>query len=123
MNTSTERNFTKVIKSRRFAELAIGIFAIIASGVLAYLAIVLPLLAASRHEEDVSVSAKCIILVPGLLLIGIISIFMGDRASDFIGTREKPSKLGLILCIGTAVIGILLSEWLNSKLRSYGYKV
>jgi len=38
-------------------------------GALAYLCIILPLLAASRNEEDVSISLKDVILAPALVVL------------------------------------------------------
>jgi hypothetical protein len=101
----------------------IGFFMFIGGGVLAYLSIILPLLAASHHEEDVSISLKGVMLAPALIVIGLILFFMGnDSAGQMFGTRQKPSAFGLVICIVTAGIGILLYEWLKSKLRDYGYE-
>ena len=97
---------------------------LIGGGVLAYLAIISPLLAASQHDENVSISLKGIILAPALIVIGFILLFMGNaRAGEMFGTREKPSAVGWVICIVTAGIGILLYEWLKSRLRSYGYAI
>ena len=96
----------------------------IGGGVLAYLSIISPLLAASHHEEDVSISLKAVMLAPALIMLGLVLFFMGDdRAGQMFGTREKPSALGLVICIVTAGIGFLLYEWLKSRLRAYGYGV
>ena len=102
----------------------IGLTMFIGGGVLAYLSIVLPLLAASRHEEDVSISLKGVVFVPGLILFGLILFVMGnDRAGQMFGSRRKPTALGLIICIVTAGIGILLYEWLKNRLRANGYTI
>ena len=96
----------------------------IAGGVLGYLSILLPLLAASRHEEDVSISFKGVVFAPALLILGFILFLKGDaRAGELFGTREQPSVRGGLICVGTAVIGILLYEWLQHRLRAYGYGV
>ena len=95
---------------------------LIGGGVLTYLSVILPLLAASQHEEDVSISRKGVMLAPALIILGLILFLMGnDRAGQLFGTRRKPSAVGLVICIGTAGIGILLYEWLKRQLRAYGY--
>ena len=102
----------------------IGFFMFIGGGALAYLSVISPLLAASRHEEDVSISMKGVMLAPALLVIGGFLFFLGnERAGELFGTREKPSALGWVICIATAVIGFLLYEWLESRLRAYGYSI
>jgi len=102
----------------------IGFFMFIGGGVLTYLCIVLPLLAASHHEEDVSISLKGVMLAPALIILGLILFFMGnDRAGQLFGSRQKPSALGVVICIVTAGTGILLYEWLKSRLRAYGYGI
>ncbi len=102
----------------------IGLLMFIGGGVLAYLSIISPLLAASHREEDVSVSLKGVMFAPALIVIGLILLFMGnERAGQLFGTRQKPSALGLVICIVTAGLGILLYEWLRNRLRSYGYDV
>jgi len=100
----------------------IGFFMFIAGGVLGYLAVILPLIAASRHEEDVSISLKGVVLVPGLIVIGLILFFMGnERAGQLMGSKQNKTLWGWVICIVTGGIGILLYEWLKSRLRAYGY--
>jgi hypothetical protein len=116
MDTSTPE---QPVKKMRW----LGLFMVIGGGVLAYLCIILPLLAASHHEEDLSISLKGVMLAPALIVLGLILFFMGnDRAGQMFGTRQKPSPLGLVICMVTAGIGILLYEWLKSRLRNYGYE-
>lgn len=100
----------------------VGLFMFIGGGVLAYLCIISPLIAASHHEEDVSISLKAVILTPALIIIGLILFFMGnDRAGQLLGSRKNPSPLGIVICLITAGIGILLYVWLKSRLQAYGY--
>ena len=58
-----------------------------------------------------------------LLAIGLINVFMGDKASQILGRRQKPSALGWVIYIVTFGIGIVLYQWLRSRLRDYGYGV
>jgi hypothetical protein len=96
----------------------------IGGGGLAYLAIISPLLAASRHEEGVSISLKGVMLAPAFLVIGLILLFVGnERAGQLFGTREKKSAAGIVICLVTAGVGFLLYEWLKSRLRAYGYDI
>ena len=95
---------------------------LIGSGVLAYLAIVLPLQEASRHEEDISITMKAVVFVPALFGVGLMLIFTGDKSSEIFGSRQRPSPLGIIICVAMAVVGILLYEWLKGRLRGYGYE-
>jgi hypothetical protein len=102
----------------------LGFFMAIGGGVLAYLAIVSPLVAASHHEEDVSISLTGVMLAPALIILGLILLLMGnDGAGRFLGSRQRPTALGWVICIVIAGIGILLYEWLKSRLRAYGYSI
>ncbi len=102
----------------------IGLFMSIGGGMLAYLSVVSPLLAASHHEEDVSISLKAVMLAPTLLILGLILLLMGnDEAGRLLGSRQRPTPLGWVICIFIAGIGILLYEWLKSRLRAYGYSI
>ena len=120
MNISTDQNPQQPVKKMRW----LGFFMFIGGGVLTYLSIISPLLAASRREEDVSISLKGVMLAPALIVLGLILFFMGnDRAGQMFGSRQKPSALGLVICFVTAGIGFLLYEWLKSRLRAYGYRI
>jgi len=78
----------------------------------------------AHHEEGVSISLKGVMLAPALIILGLILFFMGnDRAGQLFGSRQKPSALGVVICIVTAGTGILLYEWLKSRLRAYGYGI
>lgn len=100
----------------------IGLLMFIGGGVLAYLCIISPLLAASHHEEDVSISLKAVIFTPALIILGPILFFMGnERAGQLLGSRKNPSPLGIVICLITAALGILLYVWLKSRLQAYGY--
>jgi hypothetical protein len=102
----------------------LGFFMFIGGGALAYLAIIMPLIAASRHEDDVSISLKLVMLGPALIILGLILLFMGnDVAGRLLGSRREPTALGVALCLAIAAISILLYEWLKHKLREYGYAV
>lgn len=121
MDTATDPGTEQPLEKRRSSERGIGIFMVICSGVLAYLAIALPLQEAARHEEEISITMKAVAFVPALFGVGLMLIFSGKKAGEIFGTRESPSPLGIIICVVMAVIGILLYEWLKSKLRGYGY--
>jgi hypothetical protein len=66
---------------------------------------------------------KGAVVVPVLFAIGVINVAMGERASQILGRRQKPSALGWVIYIITFGIGILLYRWLMSRLREYGYGV
>jgi hypothetical protein len=106
---------------KRSSEKVIGVCMVLGSMVLGYLSIVLPLQQAAQHEEEISVSMKGVGFVPALLGIGLVLIFTGDKPSP-LGTRRKPTVLGWIVVISIAVIGILLYEWVKSRLRANGYR-
>jgi hypothetical protein len=108
---------------KQLSERGIGVLALVGCGVLTYLSIISPLVAASRHEESVTLSLNGAIVAPVLLAIGLINVLMGDRASKILGRRQKPSALGWVIYIAAFGIGILLYQWLKSRLREYGYGV
>jgi hypothetical protein len=120
VDISIDQNRQQPVKKMRW----LGCIMFIGGGVLAYFSIISPLLAASHHEEDVSISLKRVMLAPALIVLGLILFLMGnERAGQMFGSRQRPSALGLAICIVTAGIGILLYEWLKSRLRAYGYGV
>jgi hypothetical protein len=94
----------------------------IGGGVLIYFFVVLPLESASQHEEDVSISLKAVMFAPALTILGLILWFIGnDGAGRLFGSRREPKPLGAVIAVVLAGIGILLYEWLKSRLRAYGY--
>lgn len=107
--------------NKTLSERGIGVFALVGCGVLSYLSIVAPLLAASRHEESVTLSMKGAIVAPILLAIGVINVTMGDRASQILGKRQRPSALGWVIYGVTFGLGVLVYQWLKSTLRESGY--
>jgi hypothetical protein len=121
MDTATEQRSEQPLEKRRSSERGIGIFMVICSGVLGYLSVVLPLQEAARHEEEISITVKAVAFVPALFGVGLMLIFSGKKSGEIFGTRERPSPLGIIVCVVMAVVGILLYEWLKSRLRGYGY--
>ena len=121
--TPTEKKPAQTIMSKPLSERGIGVLALVGCGVLSYLSVVTPLLAASRHEEEVSLSMKGVVGVPVLLAMGVIHVTMGDRASRILGRREKPSALGWVIYLITFGLGILLYGWLKGRLRSSGYDI
>ena len=102
----------------------IGFFMSLGGGVLAYLSIISPLVAASHHEEDVSLSLQAVMLAPALIILGLILLFAGnDGAGRLMGSRQRPTPIGWVICLVICGIGILLYEWLKSRLRAYGYSI
>ena len=97
MDTPTDQKPKQSVMDRQLSERGIGVLALIGCSVLSYLSIVSPLLAASRHEESVSPSMKGAVVVPVLFAIGIINVAMGERASQILGRRQKPSPLGWVI--------------------------
>ena len=120
MDTPIDQNPQRPVRKMRW----IGFFMFVSGGVLAYLSILLPLVGASHHEEDVSISLKAVMFAPALIILGLILLFMGnDGAGRLLGSRQRPKLLGLVICIAIVGIGILLYEWLRSRLRAYGYAI
>jgi len=109
-------------QKKQSSEKVVGVCMVLGSGVLGYLSIVLPLQEAVQHEEEISISMKGVAFVPALLVIGLFLVFNGDKPNSLLGTRRKPTVLGWITCISVAAIGILLYQWLKSRLRAYGYQ-
>jgi hypothetical protein len=99
----------------------LGVFALVGSGVIGYMCIVAPLVAASKHESSVDLSMKGVVVVPVLFALGIINVIMGVRARPILGRRQMPSPLGFVIYAVTFGLGILLYQWMKTRLRAYGY--
>lgn len=123
METQTEPKPKQSVMNKPLTERGIGVLALVGCGVLSYLSIVGPLLAASRHEESVNFSMKGAVVAPVLLAIGVINVAMGEQANRVLGRREKPSALGWVIYAVTFGLGVLLYQWLKSRLKEYGYRV
>jgi hypothetical protein len=66
---------------------------------------------------------KGVMFAPALIVFGSILVFFGnDRAGQIFGGRPRGlTALGWVVTITTGAIGILLYEWLRSRLKAYGY--
>ena len=100
----------------------LGVFALVGTGVIGYLCVVAPLVAASKHESSVDLSLKGVVVLPVISAIGIINVIMGVRARPLLGRRQMPSPLGLVIYAVTFGLGILLYQWMKTRLRAYGYR-
>jgi hypothetical protein len=118
---STDQKPKQSVPKADNSDRILGIFALVGSGVIGYLCIVAPLVAASRHESSVDLSWKGVVVVPVIFAIGIINAIMGDRARPILGRRQMPSPLGWVIYAVTFGIGILLYQWMKGRLRGYGY--
>ena len=123
MDTPDRQQTGPSVMDRQLSDRGIGVLALVGCGILTYLSILSPLIAASHHQESVTLSLKGAVVTPVLLAIGLINVVMGDRAAAILGRRQKPSALGWVIYIATFGIGVLLYHWLKSRLRAYGYEV
>lgn len=99
-----------------------GIVLLISGSVMGYLCVYQPLASAVSGASTVSVSFSGTLLAP-LGLYGLIYVVWGESASEFMGTREKPTMLAYVVGIGLLLVGIGLYIWLSSTLHGYGYDV
>lgn len=109
--------------NRELSVRGIGILALVGGSIIAYLSLVLPLLAASRHEESVSTTLKGTGITPLVLALGIVYTFFPARATALLGHPQRMTRLGWAFCVVFGLLGIPLYLWLKSKLRAYGYAV
>lgn len=118
MDAPTDQNPQPPARNMRW----LGLLIFFGGGAIAYYAIIMPLMAASHHEDGVSISIKMVMLGPALIILGLILLLTGnDGAGRLLGSRREPTALGVVLCLAIAAVGILLYEWLKHKMREYGY--
>ena len=109
--------------NRELSVRGIGILALVGGSVIAYLSVVMPLLAASRHEESVSTTLKGTGITPLILALGIVYTFFPARATALLGHPQRMTRLGWTFSAVFGLLGIPLYLWLKSRLREYGYGV
>ena len=120
---SSEQPPQKSFMSRELSVRGIGIMALVGGTVIAYLSVVSPLLAASRHEESVTTTLKGTGITPMILAFGVVYTFFPARATALLGHPQKPTRLGWVFALVFGLLGIPLYLWLKSRLREYGYAV
>jgi len=118
---SSEQQPKQTLMNRQLSVRGIGILALVGGTVIAYLSVVSPLLAASRHEESVTTSLKGAGITPLILALGIVYTFFPERAAALLGHPQKPTRLGWAFSLVFGLLGIPLYLWLKSRLREYGY--
>jgi uncharacterized protein YjeT (DUF2065 family) len=103
-------------------ERCLGAFFLFIGLVLSYLSVYEPLAAAARNEEKVTLSLKGAILCPVAVVLGLMYLILGKKATELAGTREKPSPFAWILGLGLVLVGVVLYFYLSSVLAAKGYQ-
>jgi len=102
-------------------ERLLGVVLLVCGGGLGYLCVYEPLESARSEAPSVSVTLKGAILTPPLVLIGLLYLALGSRATEVMGTREKPTPAAYAIVLGAMVLGFGLYFWLRSALEAHGY--
>jgi hypothetical protein len=103
-------------------ERLIGLAMLSLGGVLTYFCVFHQLKAASRQSTEVIVWAKGAALCPGLVIMGVVYLMLGKRASDLFGTREEVTPLGYACAVVLGLAGVGLYIWLKSAIEAHGYR-
>jgi threonine/homoserine/homoserine lactone efflux protein len=119
---SEEQEPKESARSCELPERGVGILAIVAGAVFAYIGIVSPLVSAARHEEKVTFILEAAVIAPLALALGVLYTVLGDTAAKYLGPRQRPSRLGWVFYLFFTAIGVLAYLWLKSRLRAYGYE-
>ena len=106
---------------KELSERGIGILALVGGFVLSYLGFVQPIWDASHHKSNVSVFMKAAVVAPLVLALGCVYTILGDRTVRFLGSRNRPSKLGWAFYIFFFVVGVAVYWWVKRCVESYGY--
>jgi hypothetical protein len=101
-------------------ERLIGVILLICGVTVGYLCVYLPLESARSGTPTVSVSLKGTVLTP-FALVGMMYLVLGSRATEVMGTREKPKPAAFAVMVGALLLGVGLYVWLRSALQDYGY--
>ena len=109
--------------NRELSVRGLGVLALVGGSVIAYLSVISPLLAASRHAESLTTSLKGTGITPLTLALGMAYTFFPAKATALLGHPQKPTRLGWIFALVFGLLGIPLYLWLKSKLREYGYHI
>jgi threonine/homoserine/homoserine lactone efflux protein len=98
-----------------------GVLGLVCGAGIAYLSIVAPLLAASRHAPSVSITLKGAAITPLALAFGIVYTLLPTQAGAILGHPQKPSKMGYVFATVFGLLGIPVYLWLKGKLIQSGY--
>ena len=95
-----------------------GIFALLASIVVAYLAVYVPLHnpARQRLTAGAPIFSVCI---PALLYIGTVLTFFGPKAARILGIGERESRVQLFVMVILTVLGLLLWMWIANLIAPH----
>lgn len=118
-NQQTKQSFM----SRELSVRGMGILLFICGSAISYFCVVSPLLAASHHEENLTISIKGIGITPLILALGIAYTFFPAGATELLGHPQKPTRLGWVFAVIAGLLGIPLFLWVKSRLQVYGYRV
>jgi hypothetical protein len=81
-----------------------------------------PLLAAARHQRNISYHHEATVAFPPILVIGLLYIVLGQRATRFLGLKagQRPTQLGMVLVAVLVLAGFVLHGWLQVRLEIGG---
>lgn len=102
-------------------ERLLGLLVFCGGGWISYENVYLPLASARGGVPDVKLSIAAV-FAP-FTLIGLMYLVLGERATQFMGTRAEPKPLAYAIMTVTALAGCALHYWLRLTLQSYGYDV
>jgi hypothetical protein len=90
-------------------------------GLLVYWGIITPLISASHHEKNITISSKLIVFIPVLSTIGLIYAILGKNTQRLTGLPKRLTVLGGVIMVISLFLGFYLDYWLKNRLNDYGY--
>ena len=106
---------------KELTERGIGILVLCCGSVMTYLGVFQPIWDAAHHKANVSVLMKAAVIAPLVLALGLVYTILGDKAARFLGSRDRPSKLGWVFYIFFFGVGVVVHWWVKTRVASYGY--
>jgi hypothetical protein len=96
-----------------------GAFALLASALLGYLTVYLPVHAAIHHQDTIG-RPLLSVCIPSLLYVGGVLTFGGSKALRILAVGERDSRVQLIVMVVLTVLGLLLWVWIANFIARHG---
>lgn len=109
-------------KVARLSDRMAGLLMVGLGALLGYWGVIEPVLALVRHARRIRYPYEATIAAPPVLVIGLLYLALGHRASRLFALKaaQRPTQLGLVLLGALVLAGFVLQGWLQVRIEAGG---